>query len=416
MGGGWATVVEIVIVLWMAWLITTDVIYAAKGQMPPRKRIRMAEIAAGNADTRYGVKGWVRDLFDDALKAETERRREKAVDRKEQRAAVKQAAEVDVDPLGEHFETLPRETGPAPATSVPTDTGPGPVVDYDEVTRLERDATDAWQHDNWPGAIASLDELRDRYPDQYKRAHMHLYDPDNPHDRPIMEYHDLARERATLMDPHSDTELTIARTPESAHAEGGRIPDPPTDKPRRPKSGDRMTDEDGRIRVWVDDEWTPVCPICGEPMAYFDRDNENVRVCRRCGHREWAPRTKKTTNTDEPTATVIPMFPTNTSTEKETSMSEPVAEVTGLQSAIDYAEGVASAHAAHGAAEGFAGSLAQAEYGDGVLSAVAAAQEASANAGALWTAAAEKLKESNVVKEAYGMAPDAGHKQHVMAE
>lgn len=302
--------VEIVIVLWMAWLIATDVIYAAKGQVPPRKQVRLAEIEAGDAQSRYGVRGWARDLFDDALKAKTERRREKAAERKD----AKRADEVEFD-LIDHFDTLPyqRDPLPAPTVAVPTDTGPDSDVGY-----------------------------------------------------------------------------------------------------RKPQPGERAPDNmTGRVMEWTGSQWAPVCPVDDIPMG--GRDDEGWLTCERCGRRPFDPQPEQPTSTNEPLASVIPMFPT--STEKEHSMSDqPVAEVTGLQSAIAYAEGVSGAHAAHGAAEGFTASLADAGYGDSVLGAVAAAQEASANAGALWAAAAAKLKESNVVKEAYDNVPDAGNKHHVMAE
>src|SRR4051812_45752548 len=125
----------------MAWLITTDVIYAAKGQVPPRKQVRLAEIEAGTVQRRYGVGGWFRDLADDALKAHTAHRRDKAARRAEQRKAERKAAKkqakraaAEVDPV----EVDPAEPAGPAAVAVPTDRGPGAVYGRAAVPTADR--------------------------------------------------------------------------------------------------------------------------------------------------------------------------------------------------------------------------------------------------------------------------------------
>ncbi len=92
-------------------------------------------------------------------------------------------------------------------------------------------------------------------------------------------------------------------------------------------------------------------------------------------------------------------------------------EVTGLATAVSYAEGVAAAHESHATdAETFAGSLASNGVGDGTVGLVAQAQEASGVAAAAWTAVKDALNDQMGVKEAYDATPDAGDKDFVTAE
>jgi hypothetical protein len=87
-------------------------------------------------------------------------------------------------------------------------------------------------------------------------------------------------------------------------------------------------------------------------------------------------------------------------------------EVTGIPSAIRYAQQMAEAHASHGGNEGYLTSLANMEVGAGDIAKVQAAMEASANAGAMWQAAADSIDKNNrAVAEAYSTSPDAANKQ-----
>ena len=76
-------------------------------------------------------------------------------------------------------------------------------------------------------------------------------------------------------------------------------------------------------------------------------------------------------------------------------------EVVGLQSAINYADAVAAAHAQHstGGGEQYRASLADAKVGPETIQSAARAQELSEMAGAAWAAHAEKLREQIAAKE-----------------
>ena len=100
-----------------------------------------------------------------------------------------------------------------------------------------------------------------------------------------------------------------------------------------------------------------------------------------------------------------------------TDINAPVAEVTGLASAVHYTKGVAAAHESHGSGEAFVGSLRSFEVGDPDIALVQEAQEASRNAAAKWQAAADALHNHNAsVREAYQAAPEAGNKQFATSE
>ncbi len=124
---------------------------------------------------------------------------------------------------------------------------------------------------------------------------------------------------------------------------------------------------------------------------------------------------------DRPLARVIPIFRPKTD-QAVPSTTEPkektLSEITGLQSAVSYAEAVAEAHAAHstGGGESILTSLQQANVTGATLAAVEEAQEASSMAAAAWGNAAEKLKEQIGVKEAYDNNPDAGKQEFVQGE
>jgi len=112
-----------------------------------------------------------------------------------------------------------------------------------------------------------------------------------------------------------------------------------------------------------------------------------------------------------------PSTPTTPATrEKEANMAT-TGEVTGLSSAIAYAEAMANAHRSHAGSEGYVASLANFEVGQGDIEKVQSAMEASNNAASMWAAAAASIKESNnATKEAYMTSPNAGNKQFATQE
>ncbi|MEE3918166.1 hypothetical protein V2I01_04710 [Micromonospora sp. BRA006-A] len=93
-------------------------------------------------------------------------------------------------------------------------------------------------------------------------------------------------------------------------------------------------------------------------------------------------------------ATVIPMFPIL----KEPTMSN--AEITGLPTAIAFAQGMASAHRAASTAGGeqYVAALRSFEVGDGTIATVATARELSAQAAAAWERAAAEIGKQNTVR------------------
>jgi len=108
----------------------------------------------------------------------------------------------------------------------------------------------------------------------------------------------------------------------------------------------------------------------------------------------------------------VTQTPADTTTNTEGGTMPEQAEVTGVKSAIAYAEAVSAAHAAHGGAEQYVTSLTTMEVGSADIAKVRAAQEASRNAAAMWKDAAEALTTSNAaVGEAYMTSPDAANKQ-----
>lgn len=114
-----------------------------------------------------------------------------------------------------------------------------------------------------------------------------------------------------------------------------------------------------------------------------------------------------------PDARVIQMFPAK----REVPIMS-VSEVTGLSSAIAYAEAMATVHEQHSLAggEAYLGSLEQFGVSGRAIVLVASAQETSANAAEAWRSAAAELAKQHVVREAYDAVPDAGTKAFVQGE
>lgn len=87
-------------------------------------------------------------------------------------------------------------------------------------------------------------------------------------------------------------------------------------------------------------------------------------------------------------------------------------EVTGIRSAIAFADAMASAHSEHASNEGYLSSLGNMEVGAEDVNSAQAAMEASANAAAMWAAHSKGLASRNsAVSEAYSSSPGAGNKQ-----
>ncbi|MEV2236718.1 hypothetical protein [Micromonospora sp. NPDC049891] len=164
------------------------------------------------------------------------------------------------------------------------------------------------------------------------------------------------------------------------------------------------------------------CPRCGERKGGFrdadaaQADSQN-HVCPAQPTTPDSPAATPDTNT-EPSgeqpklATVIPMFPIM----KESDMAN--AEITGLPTAIAFAEGMANAHRAASTAGGeqYVAALRGFEVSGEAIGAVERAREQSQAAAAAWTAAAAEMKKQNTVKEAYQAVPDAGNKKFVTGE
>ena len=89
-------------------------------------------------------------------------------------------------------------------------------------------------------------------------------------------------------------------------------------------------------------------------------------------------------------------------------------EVTGLTSAIAYAEAVAAAHEAHasGGGESYMASLGQAQVGPETVASAGRAQEMSQNAAAAWRNHAAKLREQVAAKEA--TTNETGNKEFLL--
>jgi hypothetical protein len=111
---------------------------------------------------------------------------------------------------------------------------------------------------------------------------------------------------------------------------------------------------------------------------------------------------------------VIYQFPNPKKIEKEIRMA--TSEVTGLSTALAFAQTAADAHAsfATGGTEGYTGALAQHGVGDGCIGSAREAQEASSIAAAKWAKHHEDLTAQLNVKEAYQGSPDAGDKRFLL--
>ncbi|MFC6017819.1 hypothetical protein ACFP2T_16580 [Plantactinospora solaniradicis] len=158
-----------------------------------------------------------------------------------------------------------------------------------------------------------------------------------------------------------------------------------------------------------------------DPGGNFDFDvevSEDGRTAAIRNHGEDPHGTVRIARIDEPKDTrpdaVIYQFPNPKKIEKEIRMA--TSEVTGLSTALAFAQTAADAHAsfATGGTEGYTGALAQHGVGDGCISSAKEAQEASSIAAAKWAKHHEDLTAQLNVKEAYQGNPDAGNKQFLL--
>jgi hypothetical protein len=167
--------------------------------------------------------------------------------------------------------------------------------------------------------------------------------------------------------------------------------------------------------------WPTNCPDCKQscyatdvkPRTDLNRNHETMPVlvhylndspaCPTPDQAKAAANTKAAVIPDRqphPAAAKTPAF-----TPEGETMTAPTTqqsgEVVGLQSAINFADAVAAAHAAHstGGGEQYRASLAQANVGPETIQSAATAQELSAMAAGAWTAHAAKLREQLAAKE-----------------
>ncbi|MFE9955819.1 hypothetical protein [Micromonospora sp. NPDC005299] len=129
-----------------------------------------------------------------------------------------------------------------------------------------------------------------------------------------------------------------------------------------------------------------------------------------------APPQPPTIPDNRPLAPVIPMFPNPKQIEKEITMAS--SEVTGLSTAMAFADAAASAHNsfATAGAEGYVGALESGGMGGAAVGSAREAMEASGVAAAKWSAHKSELERQMNVKEAYQGQQDAADKDFLLAE
>lgn len=141
------------------------------------------------------------------------------------------------------------------------------------------------------------------------------------------------------------------------------------------------------------------CPVCDPPP---DRDETPV------------PQQPTPQRTDDSPTARIYQFPNPKHVEKEITMAN--SEVTGLSTAIAYADAVSKAHESFtsSGAEGYIGALEQGGNGPEVVASAREAMEASSIATEKWAAHREVLAQQMTVKEAYQSQPDAANKDFLL--
>ncbi len=155
---------------------------------------------------------------------------------------------------------------------------------------------------------------------------------------------------------------------------------------------------------------TWACPGCGLTLT-ADTEPADLR-CAGCviraraihNHSDAGP-DQSPTRSDKPDDPILHEYgnnPTNRGDKMPENSTQQSGEVTGLMSAIAYAEAVAAAHEAHstGGGEHYRASLASFEVGPDTINTAGTAQEASEIAGGAWREHAAKLREQLAAKEA----------------
>jgi hypothetical protein len=421
---------EFLIIAWVAWqftnLLVQDGIHAVKGTTPPRHSERMERLRRGETlPSRYGLGGYLRDLWDDALRADVERRRRKR--------ATEAGGQQVPNPNGPAApSTGGRREDPPPPVAVPApDGGPASAATRDVV------------HDDCTYCLGCE---RCRPP-----AHGWTCQGCGENSGPVFPSRDAAqaafanhRCRSREQKPPPTGGQARVDTPDE-------VDDGPDDTNElvagtqplvRGLSRQTLREQDRCIAVTAG----PGSAYCGAPVWRDDGAPPGNQLCR--GHspensREPAPPTAGEGTSpvlgaddpqsdsgdggNRPAARVIPFpnmpAPAGEPTQgdnmpTDTTNPSGIAEVTGLRSAVEYAKGVAAAHASHGGAEGFVSSLGNFEVGPATIAKVMEAREASNNAAAKWAAAAAAVEEDNErVREAYAASGgEAGNKQFVTNE
>lgn len=116
-----------------------------------------------------------------------------------------------------------------------------------------------------------------------------------------------------------------------------------------------------------------------------------------------------------PLAPVINLFPDVQQIEKEITMSS---EVTGLPTAVAFADAASSAHQSFATtgAEGYVGALERGGMSGAAVASAREAMEASGIAADKWAAHRALLEQQTTLKEAYQSQPDAADKEFLLAE
>lgn len=131
--GGLPGVAAFLFVVWIVKNAVMDVTYARNGMPNPRYELKQTKAAAAGrtakAQPRYGTREWWTDFWADALEANTDYRRRKALERAEKRAVKEAERARGFDPEVGQVDRPEPESEPEPAPEPPSD---GPAVTHDD--------------------------------------------------------------------------------------------------------------------------------------------------------------------------------------------------------------------------------------------------------------------------------------------
>jgi hypothetical protein len=364
---------SILAVIWVVKVLFTDVAYAARGETPPRVKLKMAQLQkAGGKNApprRYGAGDYFRDLWHDAMEDAREHREKK-------RADAKAAAADDSSNGGGEAVTDPAQApGPSPVQAPPAvPTMPAPpgvgapqqpgAADGARPRLVDVTPTD------WPG----WGPRRERPPmPEVPRANLDLFD---------------------------QYLLGLVRL------------------------GDDSWSEQMRAKSW--DElrayWAHIASLTPEELC-AELNAELAKARARVAARGGAPNQNASASQagdggqQTPLADVLPIrpVPKEGNTVSTPTTSAPAPEATGLTSAIAYASQMAATFGNNAAStEQWIASL----QGQGGVTgpAIAAAHQAvekQQECAAAWQACAAALGGHTQVKEAYQANPGAGNREFV---